>query len=122
MAGYNFANRADIDAVLAMVRDGTQRKLKPSVGVEIPPKLTQLVICYTPSGGIAARSTTTPGSAECTPYYIDSGGDLAELTDRTGDSQTFTVYHLGSTAIAGSTYIIAAYVLNKLVAVMEDCG
>lgn len=82
----------------------------------------QGIIFQTPSGGIAARSGTTPGSAECTPYYINSSGALTELTNPDGTSRTHTVYHIGATAVAGTTYIQAKRCHGRLVADMEDCG
>ena len=120
---YTFNQRSDIDATIEMVRQPT----KAVTGVDPfrqnnSAPLTVGYLFQTPSGGIAARSGTTCGSAACTPYYIDSTGEIAELTDNDGASQTITVYNVFGSAIAGSAYITAKRVFGQLVADAEDCA
>lgn len=134
MPGYSFRNRDDIVDVLKMLRRDRMNPRLPNIGVRDPfregaafgpskkNRITEGFIYYTPSGGISARSGTTPGTADCTPYYIDSSGDLAELTDDDGNSQTHEVLNIFASAIAGNTYITAKRVYNKLIADAEDCG
>ena len=125
MAGFNFANRADIEKTLEMIRDPRQKKL-PAVGVVSLKRFAECHVLKAPVGGIPARSGTTPGSAECTPYYIDvttpASPALVELKDNDGAAVTVRVYHMGSTAVAAEKYIVASYCGNALVAVAEDCG
>ena len=72
---------------------------------------------YSPSGGIAARSTLTMGSASCDIYTCSSGGVLSD----SGANET--VYNMASSAFAGSTHGIAARnAAGLLVAIVEDCG
>lgn len=122
MAGFTFAKREDIDKAIKLVRNPPPMP-KPKQGPEQLPRITIGWIFKTPGGGIAARSGTTPGSASCTPYYIDTDGPtLTELTDDAGASQTVTVYHIGADTIAGDVYIMAKEVYGVLVADMEDCA
>lgn len=72
------------------------------------------VVCYTPGGGIAARSGTTVSSAACS-VVSRSGSTLS-----TG-SNTLSVYNLSTTAVAASVYIVAVPTNIGFVAVWEDC-
>ena len=87
----------------------------------LPPLATYIM--KTPSGGIGARSGTTPGSASCTFWWIGVGGLLAEWLNPQGAAQTATVYNLSTSAVAGSAYIVAMQDLlsGRLIAVWEDC-
>ena len=79
-------------------------------------------IAKTGSGGIAARSGTTPGSATVTLYYVSSGV-LTKRTDSSGADVTVTAYNLSTTAVAGDAYIVIQPELlsGKLIATWEDC-
>ena len=121
MAGYNFQHRSDIEKTIALVRNTPTREVRPIHRIE-PENTDPLALVFeTPSGGIPARSGSTCGAANCTPYYIDQNKDLVELTDNSGTSQTFEVLHIGATAIAGDTYIQVKKIGMHLVADMEDC-
>jgi hypothetical protein len=77
----------------------------------------EIVHFYSPSGGIAARTTLTMGSASCDIYTCSSGGVLSD----SGTNET--VYNMASSAFAGSTHGIAARnAAGLLVAIVEDCG
>lgn len=122
MSGYNFKRRHDIEKTIQLVRRNAGRKVLPSTGTfDYNNRKTAGMIFLTPEEGIPAMSAYQCGSAECTPYFIDETGNLLELLGNDETSQTFTVYHIGSSAIAGSTYIQAKLVYNKLVADFEDC-
>jgi len=70
-----------------------------------------------PSGGIAARSTLTMGSASCDIYTCSSGGVLSD----SGINET--VYNMASSPFAGSTHGVAMRnAAGLLVAIVEDCG
>ena len=84
---------------------------------------TRTYLLMTPSGGIPARSGTTAGSANCTPYYIESStGSIIEWLDSSAASQTFEVFNVAASAVAGDKYIQAKVVGSVLVVDMEDCG
>lgn len=121
MAGYNFKTRAAIEKVYDLI-EMEPEKPKPKQGARPLPSITKGWVFKTPAGGIPARSGTTCGSAECTPYYIDTDGELAELKDTTGASFTVTIYHIGSSAVQGNAYIQAKEVFGLPVVDMEDCG
>lgn len=89
-----------------------------------PPRWTEngAIIAYTPSGGIAARSGTTAGSASCAVYRVDDAGELVAVNDNQGNAASVTVYHIGAAAIGGSRYIQAKRASGQWVADMEDCG
>ena len=74
----------------------------------------ECILCKTPGGGIAARSGTTISSASCDVFRQSSG----TISDSGTDA---TVWNISSTAVAGSTYIIAAPTNVGYVAVWEDC-
>ena len=81
----------------------------------------------TPSGGIPARSGTTLGKADCTPYWLavdSSTGDCTlEVMQYDGtDIEDTTIYNASTTAVAGDSYIFAFECFNVLVAIWEDCG
>ena len=84
------------------------------------------IIYLTPSGGIPARSSNTLGKASCTPYwlYVDSSGDaqIERMVSGGSNVPDETIYNLSSTAVGGSSYIIAFNTFNILVAVWEDCA
>lgn len=119
-----FLTESDAKRVLRMVR------LLETIGPELLLQLATRIegneefgnIYLTPVGGIPARSGTTLGTAECTPYYIDDDWELQELLDDDGNSQTHTIGHLGASAVGASRYIQSKIVSSKKVADMEDCG
>jgi hypothetical protein len=124
MTGFNFAERSDIERVLRMVHQPTPRKLLPDTHTFEVEYLTHGFLMQTPASGIPARSSTTPGKAQCTPYYIDvtNSDAITELTDDDGASQSFDVYNVSGSAVAGSVFILAKRVYGVLVADMEDCS
>ena len=73
------------------------------------------IICMTPSGGIAARSGTTCGTATCNTYTIS----VSDVLTATGSTEE--VNNIFSSAIAGSVYITAKNVAGDWVADAEDC-
>lgn len=84
-------------------------------------------IYRTPSGGIPARSGTTLGKADCTPYWLSvdntSGDATIEVMQYNGtDISDTTIHNLSETAVAGDTYIVAFECFNVLVAIWEDCA
>lgn len=85
------------------------------------------IIYQTPSGGIPARSGTTLGKADCTPYWLSvdaTSGDCTIERMQSGGANVSdeTIYNLSETAVGGSSYIIAFNTFNVLVAVWEDCA
>ena len=81
-------------------------------------------LLQTPTGGIPARSGTTAGSADCTPYYIDTlnSDAITEMTDENDASQTLKVYNVFGSPVAGSVYITAKRVNGVLLVDAEDCS
>jgi len=77
----------------------------------------RVAIALTPSGGIPARSTTTPGTASCTFCKID---DTPTITTT---SVTETVYNISGLAVSGDTYVFVnrEYISGKWIVVMESC-
>jgi hypothetical protein len=72
-------------------------------------------VFFTPSGGIAARSGATLGSATCTRISVAGG-------TRAVTSKTETVYNdFTGGAIGGSVDIVAALIDGIWVAISEDC-
>jgi len=122
MSGYNFKRLRDIEKTIQLIRRNAGRKVLPATGTfDYNNSKTAGLILRTPEEGISARNGTQCGSAECTPYFIDENGQLVEFLGNDETSQTFTVYHIGASAIAANTYIQAKLVYNKLVADFEDC-
>jgi hypothetical protein len=102
----------------------TAEQLKRMVGnvdVEyVEGKVRQSVVAktqvfFTPSGGIAARSGATLGSATCTRISVTSGTRAS-----TGSMQT--VYNHFRSAVAGSTDVIASLIDGIWVVISEDCA
>jgi hypothetical protein len=82
-----------------------------------PPDQGSIVHFVSPSGGIAARSSLTMGSATCDIYNSSGSGVLSD----SGTNET--VYNVASSAFAASTHGIAARnAAGLLVAIVEDCG
>lgn len=76
-----------------------------------------MVHAYTPAGGIPARSTLTMGNASCDLYNSTTGGVLSD------SGTNITVYNMATSAVAGSTHIIAAKNQAGIyVCIVEDCG
>lgn len=122
MGGYSFGRRSDINTVLRWIRDPQSFSRRESARIQQLARVTETMIFETPSGGIAAISGTTAGSAQCTPYYLNNSGALTELVDDAGAAQTVLVYHIGSTAVSENTKIMASFVYDKLIATWEDCS
>ena len=78
-------------------------------------------IFMTPSGGIPARSGTTCGKADCTPYIIDTDDELVEVTDSDGASYSIEVFNLATGVVGGSQYIQAKMVSGVPVVDVEYC-
>lgn len=91
----------------------------------------RLAIFLTPSGGIPARSGTDAGSAVCTLVTLKGNTLGTPAADEwkldyypwaTGE-KTLRVGNVFSTDIAGSTYVVAAWVADGAwVVIAEDCG
>jgi len=81
-----------------------------------------LPVFKTPAGGIDARDGTTCSSAECVPYYLDDDGELTELNDDGGTSQTVEIFNIFGTDIGASVYITAKDLHGVLVVDSEDCS
>jgi hypothetical protein len=79
-------------------------------------------IFKTPSGGIPARSGTTCGTANCTPYTINDAGVLVELRAYGGGALAVPVHSIFSEAIGSEVYITAKDIYGMLVVDSEDCG
>lgn len=123
MPGFNFADRKDIERVLDMVHAPPHRNLLPDQTTFPQEYVTEGFLLRTPSGGIPARSGTTAGKANCTPYYINASTDtITELTDNSDAAQTFEVYNVFGTAVAGNVYITAKRVYGVLLVDAEDCA
>ena len=84
------------------------------------------IIYLTPAGGIPARSSTTLGKADCTPYwlYVDSSGDaqLERMVSGGSNVPDETIYNLSSNDIGEDSFIVAFNTFNILIAIWEDCG
>lgn len=78
----------------------------------------QVIHAKTGSGGIPAASgvgTRTLGSAECSLWEDDGNGNYTESIPE-------TIYNTMSTAVSGSSHILAARNhLGRLVVISEDC-
>lgn len=76
-----------------------------------------VLIAKTPAGGIAKRTGTSPGSAQCEIYALEDG----VLVSR---GRTETVYNLASSdAIPADTFLIVVRedLTGRLLADWEDC-
>jgi hypothetical protein len=109
---YGF-NRDDAGELIQLIggRDVEWEEMKPrSGGGRVRHAMTK-------SGGIAARSSLTMGSAACDLYDSSSAGVLS-------DSGTdVTVYNMATSAIAANTHIMIQQNNAGLwVVVVEDCG
>lgn len=118
---FNFKRRDDAEAAVRIVRSQMPRDrqwLRNADQSEVGAMIVEI-----PAAGIAARSGTTAGSAECTPYYIDDSGELTEWTRSDGTSTTVTVYNLATSTILGGSgvYGQAKRVGGKLVFDVEYC-
>ncbi len=74
---------------------GSGLSIGPDDGI---PEQRRVAICLTPSGGIPARSGTTPGTATVTLCMIDGTNGIVTT------SVTETAYNIGGTSVAGSIY------------------
>jgi hypothetical protein len=106
---YGF-NKDDAQSLVSMIGTGE------SVTGTKPPGQQQLSrIFQTPPGGIAARSGTTAGSAECDEYYV-SGSTI------TATGKSYTVHNIFGTTIGSEVYITAKLVRGKWIMDAEDCA
>lgn len=122
MGGYSFGRKSDINTVLKWIRDPQSFSRRETARIQRLVRVTETMIFETPAGGIGGISGSTAGTADCTPYYLDNNGVLQELTDDDDASQTIEVYHIGTSAIAENTKIMATFVYDKLIANWEDCA
>jgi hypothetical protein len=76
----------------------------------------RVAIALTPTGGIPARSTTTPGTASCTLCKIDDTGDIATT------SVTETVYNIEGVQVQADAYVVVVreYISGKWVVSEEE--
>jgi hypothetical protein len=81
------------------------------------PEQRRVALAKAPSGGIPARSGTTPGSATCTFWEIATGPTL------TATSISETVYNVSGTAVAANAIITVnrEYITGKWIVIMESC-
>lgn len=81
------------------------------------PEQRRVAIAKAPSGGIPARSGTTPGSATCTFWEIGTGPTLAAT------SVSETVYNISGTAVAANALITVnrEYISGLWIVIMESC-
>ena len=78
--------------------------------------LDKLLVVMTPSGGIAARSGTTCGTADCTVQVVNYDGAITATT------RTVKVCNLSTSAIGGSAYIMCHKVPGgAYMSHWEDC-
>lgn len=84
-----------------------------------PPVLADLVHCRTPSSGIGAKVGDVMDAEYCTAQTCSTQGALS--TSNAGDQ--ILVFNPTSTAIAGSTDIVAAKNASGIyICIVEDCG
>lgn len=86
-------------------------------GAKVIPEQRRVAIAKAPSGGIPARSGTTPGSASCTFWEIGTGPTLAAT------SVSETVYNISGTAVAANALITVnrEYLSGLWIVIMESC-
>jgi hypothetical protein len=72
------------------------------------------LVCKTPTGGILARSGTTPGNALCKIVNL-SGSTLSDSTAE------IDVLNLSTSAVGANRYIVAVMTNIGWQAVWEDC-
>lgn len=116
---YGFNDRSVAEQLKRMAEGQT-----PMLPAESP---SVAFMYLTPSGGIPARSGTTLGKADCTPYWLavdSSTGDctLEVMQYDSVDISDTTIYNASTTAVAGDSYIFAFECFNVLIAIWEDCG
>jgi hypothetical protein len=73
-------------------------------------------IARSPSGGIAARSGVSAGSASCDLFQLGGNGDLIDT------GANITVYNPFALPVGGSVYILCKRVDGQWVVDAEDCG
>lgn len=73
-----------------------------------------ITIALSGSGGVAARSGTTPGSGTVTLYSFNG------TTISSGS--TVTAYNMGASSVAGNTYLMLMAIGGYWFVVWEDCG
>ena len=118
MAGFNFAHKKDIDAVLRMVRSPVHRELLPHHDTQPQERITAGYIYLTPSEGIPARVGNVCGTALCNPKYIESEtNELKDLPDNDDSLKQDTVWNFEQSRIAGDIEIACVRIYDKVVAI-----
>lgn len=86
-------------------------------GIWVVQNFNQTSLAIAPSGGISARSGSTPGSANCYLYYLKSGA-------LQGAGSSIKVYNWSQTAVAANAYITIKMVggTSEWVVDAEDCS
>lgn len=96
-----------------------RRRVLPASGIGIGAGgwIPDMLIAKAPSGGIAARSGTTCGSATCDVYTLDDSDDLT-VTDR-----TVVVKNISGTAVSANAWLIVApeFTRRAYIVIVESC-
>lgn len=110
-AVYGF-NKGDSEELLRLIGDRGVTEVKTKASLDFD----KLLVVMTPSGGIAARSGTTCGTADCTVQVVTYDGAITATT------RTIKVCNLSEDAVGGSAYIMCHKVPGgAYVAHWEDC-
>ena len=110
-AVYGFS-KGDADELVRLIGDRGVTEIKTKASIDFD----KLLVVITPSGGIAARSGTTCGTATCTVQVVDYDGAITATT------RTVKVCNLSTEAIDGSSYIMCHKVPGgAYMAHWEDC-
>lgn len=118
MAGFAFARKQDIDAVLRMIGVSTTQ----ATSVTKYKRASENVLAMTPAGGIPATNGLEPGVALCVPYYISLTDKLMhELKDTNGNTKQIEIFNPFSSPVGGSRIVTAKYVFGALIVDAEDC-
>lgn len=109
---YGF-NKEDAEALIEKI--GLRDEITPGRRIPVRARATGGIAHFvTPSGGIAARSGATLGSATCTLLSIAGGTRATTAT-------TATVYNDFTTSVGGSRDIVAAKIDGVWSVIAEDC-
>lgn len=82
------------------------------------PAQIEAMVVYSPSGGIAARSGTTPGKADCTPAEILWSADTIQVIT----SDTIEVFNVSGVSVPGSIPCLAVRVKDGHWVVVTAAG
>jgi hypothetical protein len=130
MAGYSFADRAHVVALIKMLEQTALEFTNRGYGsvsipaaVPRPDLLTQGFIYKTPQQGIPGRVQDEPGKADCVPHFINPvSGKLEEIKRDDGSELTHEVFNIFQGDIGGDRYIFVDSHYTVLVATAEDCS